>query len=209
MIYLYGASGHAKVVIEILQAQNLTDIAAIDEYKEGTVLNVAITHKAIPEKLKAGDQIIITIGNNHIRRRISEQRADMNYAKAIHPSCNMSPSASIGAGTVAMAGVSVNADTVVGEHVILNTNCCVDHDCKIGSYAHISPNAALAGNVEVGEGTQVGIGACVVQGIKIGKWVTIGAGAVIIEDVPDLAVVAGNPGRIIKYNSINAEKYEH
>lgn len=203
MIYLYGAGGHAKVIIEILQVQNLSDIVAIDEHKEGTVLNVPITHKSIPENLKAGAQVIIAIGNNEVRKRISEQRADVNYAKALHPSCNMSPSASIGAGTVAMAGVSVNADAAVGEHVILNTNCCVDHDCKIGSYAHISPNAALAGNVEVGEGSQVGIGACVLPGIKIGKWATIGAGAAVIEDVPDYAVVAGNPGRIIKYNSTN------
>ena len=62
---------------------------------------------------------------------------------------------------------------------------------------HISPNAALAGNVSVGEGTQIGIGAAVIQGIKIGKWVTVGAGAVIIKDIPDYAVVVGNPARIL------------
>jgi acetyltransferase EpsM len=55
--------------------------------------------------------------------------------------------------------------------------------------------------VFVGEGTQVGIGACVIQGVKIGKWATIGAGAVIINDVPDYAVVVGNPGKVIKFNS--------
>jgi acetyltransferase EpsM len=38
------------------------------------------------------------------------------------------------------------------------------------------------------------------QNIRIGKWVMIGAGAVIIRDVPDFAVVVGNPGRIIKIN---------
>jgi acetyltransferase EpsM len=73
-------------------------------------------------------------------------------------------------------------------------------DCKIGHFAHLSPGVALAGNVTVGEGTHVGIGSCVIQGITIGKWVTIGAGAVIIKDVPDYAVVVGNPGIIIKFN---------
>ena len=58
----------------------------------------------------------------------------------------------------------------------------------------------MAGNVAVGEGTQIGIGAAVIQGVTIGKWATIGAGAVIIEDVPDFAVVVGNPGRVIKMN---------
>jgi acetyltransferase EpsM len=37
--------------------------------------------------------------------------------------------------------------------------------------------------------------------VKIGKWATIGAGAVIINDVPDYAVVVGNPGKVIKFNS--------
>jgi acetyltransferase EpsM len=60
--------------------------------------------------------------------------------------------------------------------------------------------AALAGSVIVEEGSQIGINATIRQGIKIGKWVTIGAGAVIVKDVPDYAVVVGNPGRIIKYN---------
>jgi acetyltransferase EpsM len=70
----------------------------------------------------------------------------------------------------------------------------------VEDFVHISPNAALAGNVKVGEGTQIGIGACVMQNIRIGKWAIIGAGAVIIRDVPDYAVVVGNPGRVIKRN---------
>jgi acetyltransferase EpsM len=61
----------------------------------------------------------------------------------------------------------------------------------------------LAGNVTIGEGSHVGIGATVIQGITIGKWVTIGAGTVIIKDIPDYAVVVGNPGKIIKYNNEN------
>jgi acetyltransferase EpsM len=76
----------------------------------------------------------------------------------------------------------------------------VDHDCELGNFVHVSPNVALAGNVKVGEGTHLGIGSCVIQGIIIGKWATIGAGTVVITDVPDHAVIVGNPGRIIKYN---------
>jgi acetyltransferase EpsM len=70
----------------------------------------------------------------------------------------------------------------------------------LADYVRISPNSALAVSVSVGEGTHIGIGACVIQGIKIGKWTIIGAGAVIINDIPDNAVVVGNPGKIIKYN---------
>ena len=99
-----------------------------------------------------------------------------------------------------MPQVVVNADVTIGKHCILNSGSIIEHDCVLSDYVHISPNASLAGNVSVGEGTQIGIGASVIQGITIGKWVTIGAGAVIIEDVPDFAVVVGNPGRVIKMN---------
>jgi len=84
--------------------------------------------------------------------------------------------------------------------VIINTNASVDHDCKIHDFAHISPQVGLAGGVEIGEGTHIGIGACIIQNITIGKWATIGAGTVVLKNVPDYAVVVGNPGKIIKYN---------
>jgi acetyltransferase-like isoleucine patch superfamily enzyme len=56
--------------------------------------------------------------------------------------------------------------------------------------------------VIVGEGTHIGAGATVIPNIKIGKWCTIGAGSVILKDVPDYAVIYGNPGKVIKYNKI-------
>jgi acetyltransferase EpsM len=206
MIYLCGAGGHAKVVLEILEAQKLSTIEIIDEYKEGTVNDLPISGKSIPGKIEATDQVIIAIGNNQVRKYISEKYQSVKYINVIHPSSNVSPRVILGEGSVIMAGVSINADTIIGKHSILNTNCSVDHDNKIGSFVHISPNVALAGNVQVGDGTHIGIGACVIQGIRIGKWATIGAGAVIVKDIPDYAVVVGNPGKIIKYHSTNIEE---
>ena len=201
MIYLYGAGGHAKVILEILQAQQVHDVAVIDETKEGMLLDIPIVGTSVPENVTSADSLIIAIGNNSFRKHISATNSGLKYTTAIHPSSNISPRTIMGEGTAVMAGVSINADTMVGRHCILNTNCSVDHDCKIDDFVHISPNAALAGNVNVGEGTHVGISACVIQGIKIGKWAIVGAGAVVIDDVPDYAVVVGNPARVIKYIS--------
>ncbi len=88
---------------------------------------------------------------------------------------------------------------VLVNYVIINTGASVDHDNIIGDYCHISPQATLCGNVSVGEGTHIGAGAVVIPGIKIGKWAVIGAGSVIVRDVPDYAVVMGNPGKIKRY----------
>jgi len=200
-IFLYGASGHAKVICEILEAQNRIPYGLIDDNPKITsLLDYSVYNTLHQAAVKADDEFIISIGSNRIRKIVVQKLSGVKFTNAIHPSAIISPRSSIGQGTVVMANVSVNVHSTIGEHVILNTNCSIDHDCVVGNYVHISPNVALAGDVQVGEGTQIGIGASVKQCIRIGKWVMIGAGAVIIRDVPDYAVVVGNPGRIIKMN---------
>lgn len=200
ILYLYGASGHAKVVLEIAEKLNVTVGGLIDSNPNiKQLLNYPVFTEG---HFLHGDLdcCVISIGNNEARKIVSE-KLDVEFANLLHPSSNFSRRIEIAKGTVAMAGVTVNSSVSVGSHVILNTNCSIDHDCVIGDFVHISPNVALAGNIIVGEGSHVGVGACVIQGVKIGKWCTIGAGAVVIRDVPDYSVVVGNPGRVIKMNS--------
>ncbi|MBE0424769.1 MAG: acetyltransferase [Lutibacter sp.] len=200
MTYLYGASGHAKVIIEILEGTHKKIGGLVDENSAITSLMVYPVVEKVPGNFnKETDSFIISVGANAIRKKLVAG-LKLPFDIAIHPSANVSKSAKIGEGTVIMAGVSINADAKIGKHTILNTNCSVDHDCVIGDFVHLSPNVALAGDVTVEEGAHIGIGACVIQGIKIGKWATIGAGTVVIKDIPAFAVVVGNPGEIIKYH---------
>jgi sugar O-acyltransferase (sialic acid O-acetyltransferase NeuD family) len=203
MIYLYGASGHAKVIIETLELQQRKVGGLVDTNPEITTLLEYTVYQEIPNIFDyKKDFFIVSIGSNEIRKNIAI-KLPVKFSSAIHPSANLSKRTLIGEGTVVMAGVTINAVCEIGRHVVLNTNCSIDHDCVIGDFAHLSPNVALAGGVSIGEGTHVGIGASVIQGVKIGKWVTIGAGTVVLKEVPDFAVVVGNPGRIIKYNQSN------
>jgi sugar O-acyltransferase (sialic acid O-acetyltransferase NeuD family) len=200
-IFLYGAGGHAKVILELIEANKLLCAGIYDEYTgRKELLGYAISG-TLDDLYKQSDAtLIIAIGNNLIRRKLVHQLA-AEWGNVFHPSASISTRCTIGEGTVVMAGVSVNSEAIIGQHCIINTNSSIDHDCRIGDYVHISPNAALAGNVQVGEGTHIGIGAAIIQGVKIGRWVTVGAGSVIIRDIPDYAVVVGNPGRIIRMNN--------
>ena len=54
------------------------------------------------------------------------------------------------------------------------------------------------------KGAHVGLGANIIQGVTIGEHAVVGAGAVVLNDVPDHAVVVGNPAKIIRIN--DAEK---
>lgn len=52
----------------------------------------------------------------------------------------------------------------------------------------------------IGNNVSVGCHVAIIGDIKIGNNVTIGAGSVVVKDIPDNAVVVGNPAKIIKYN---------
>lgn len=195
MMYLFGASGHGKVIAEIAEHNNLKIEGFIDtDLNKSSLLEYTVFHKNPERPIEA----IIAIGNNEVRKRIVNEIRTFSYPSLIHPRANISSRSILGNGTVVMAGATINVDVNIGQHCIINTNASIDHDCIIEDFVHLSPNVALAGNVHIGEGTHVGIGACVIQGITIGKWVKIGAGAVIIRDIPDGCTVVGNPGRIIK-----------
>jgi acetyltransferase EpsM len=197
---IIGASGHGKVIIDMLQL-NQIPIEGVwdDDPTIGEVFMGFPVKGSVDTCVDAGtEHLIIAVGNNAIRKKIAARLSNTIFGVAIHPTAAVAPEVEIGPGTVVMANSSINTGSQVGSHVIINTNASVDHDCTIGDYVHISPQAGLAGGVEIGEGTHIGIGACVIQGIKIGKWCTLGAGAVIIRDVPDGATVVGNPGKVIK-----------
>lgn len=198
-MYLYGASGHAKVIIEILE---LNGIRVKGLFDDNPAIKELLAYSCFGPLLNPGevDELIISIGDNRLRKSISE-RFSINYGNAIHPAAKLSNRSQIGSGTVVMGNAIINTGTSVGKHVIINTSASIDHDCNIKDYVHISPNATMCGGVTIGEGAHIGAAAVIIQNIKVGKWVTIGAGSVIIADVPDYAVVVGNPGKIIKYHN--------
>lgn len=203
--YLFGASGHAKVVVDIVLSTAIAIKSIVDDNpKVPYLLGISVIHTKNFEQCDT-DQFIIAVGENTIRKKIVDNN-NFNYFKAVHADATVSEFATIDKGSVVMPQAVVNAEAKIGKHCIINSRSVVEHDCVLEDYVHVSPNASLAGNVTVGKGAHIGIGAAVIQGINIGKWVTIGAGTVVLSDVPDYAVVVGNPGRIIKYNAVVAER---
>ena len=196
---LYGASGHAKVILDICYKNSVPVTSILDDNKNIKFLN---DHKVfqLNEVKDSNESFIISVGDNKTRKKIVD-RNNFSYMSAIHPQAVIDSTSFIDFGSVVMAGVIINASTKIGKHGIINTSATVDHDCILEDFVHISPNATICGGINIGEGTQVGAGAVIIPNLKIGKWCKIGAGAVVITDVPDGATVVGNPGRIIKSNN--------
>ena len=188
--YLYGASGHGRVIKDIIEAEGgvvegfIDDNAALDVYD-----GLQVAHSA-----DGLSPVIVSVGVNATRKKIVE-KLKCEFGVAIHPTAIVSPSAEIGEGTVVMAGAIINAGAKIGKHCIINTGASVDHECVIGDFSHIAPQVALCGQVHVGEGTLMGVGSCVIPCVKIGDWCTVGAGAAVVKDVKDGETVVGVPAK--------------
>lgn len=191
-LVLFGASGHAKVVIDIVEREGQYRIVhLVDD-------NAALHGKAFFGYRVRGStdaflaaatarraRVLVSIGDNAVRARIARRlrAAGFELARAVHPGAQVGRGASIGAGTVVMAGAVVNSDAAIGENVIINTGATVDHDCVVGDGAHIAPGVRLCGGVQVGAGALVGVGSVATPGVRVGANVVIRAGSVLTENV--------------------------
>ena len=198
---LFGASGHAKVIVSILRSLDRNILELYDDNKNlhGRHLLGSLIKGCIADASNLADlPKFIAIGNNTVRRKISQQYKEEVWERLISPRAVVDSTAQVDEGTVIMPGVIINPDVKIGRHCIINTNSSIDHDCIMADYSQVSPGATLCGNVTVGECSYVGAGTVVKQGIMIGKNVMIGAGSVVVKDIPDNVMAYGSPARIIK-----------
>ena len=209
-IVIWGASGHALVVADIIQLSKTYQLIGyldnINPQRQHTIFNgkEILGGEEQLEILAAQgiNHMIIGFGNCEARLQLAEIARSKGFqlAIAIHPSAIIAPDVTIGPGSVIAAGAVINPGSHIGENVIINTSASVDHECVIGDGAHICPGVHLAGNVTIGRGTWVGIGSCVIDHITIGSSTLIGAGAVVVDDIPGHVVAYGNPAKVRKNN---------
>jgi len=201
-LYLYAASGHAKVVMDAAIKSGRFHIAGIlddnPRLKGERLLSYPILGgEEVLSTLDPAGEFIIAIGVAKDRIKVAERviRAGFSLATVVHPSAQIGLDVEISEGSVIFAGVVVNPATKIGRLAILNTSCSVDHDCVIGEAAHICPGVRLAGNVTIGAKCWIGVGTSVIEGISIGADTYVGAGAVVIDDLPAGVRVVGSPAK--------------
>ena len=208
-IFIFGASGHCKVILDVVEQEGLVSVAGLVDDR----LAVGAEHFGYPvlgstdalaalcaeHKVSRG---IVAIGDNFVRarvvRRIAELMPEFGFATAAHPSAQVARGAVFGPGTVLMPGAVLGSDCTVGAHCIMNTCAHLDHDGVMESYASLAPGVAAGGNCRIGPFAAVGIGASLAHGRTVGEHAVVGAGAVVLGDVPDREVWYGVPARFVR-----------
>jgi sugar O-acyltransferase (sialic acid O-acetyltransferase NeuD family) len=210
---VFGASGHGKVIADILEKCNVTIHGFVDDDPTkwgqeffGYPIHGGIEYLDTVDKAKF--EVFVAIGDNETRRKIAgELRArSARFGKAVHPSAQIGKNVIVGNGTVVMANAVINADAVVGEHCIVNTASSVGHDNRVADFVHVSSGVRLGGNVTVGELSWIGLGSVVINNVTIGANTIIGAGSVVIRDAEQSGIYIGNPARLLKTTSLSFQR---
>ena len=106
----------------------------------------------------------------------------------------------------------------IGDNFYMNAGCHMQGDITIGRDVMIGPKTVIWGRdhgisreklirkqehnkkpIFIGDDVWIGANVTILKGIHIGNGAVIGAGSVVIKDIPEYAIAAGNPVKIIKY----------
>lgn len=203
-IILIGTDPTARIALDVFAAQNQVVLGILenDPDREVKELNdVGVFAQLDSEDARTvmqGESVeyFVAVGSNGERKEAYEKMAGIAKkpsANAHHPAAVISPYAKMGFGTLANAGVVVNANAEVGDQTLLHSRVVVEVGAKIGIYCNLNAGVVVGGNAVLEDEVFVGTGAIIHPGVTIGKGAMIGAGSVVLRDVEEGSVVHGNP----------------
>jgi sugar O-acyltransferase (sialic acid O-acetyltransferase NeuD family) len=208
---LWGSTGHAKVLADVIKLNEGQVIAVCDNDPNAQPSLPGIPLLYGYEGLTAwmseqrslrsvGAALAIGGRRGADREELGRDLEALGFSLPclIHPSAVVSGSAVLGEGSQVLAAAVLAPEASLGRVCIVNNGANVDHECTLGDGVHVAPGAVLCGSVSVGDNAMIGAGAVVLPRLKIGKDAIVGAGSVVTDHVGEGCIIAGNPAKPIQ-----------
>ena len=201
-VILVGAGMHGRVVRDLCRDAGIEVAGFLDDFTPpGTRIDdvevLGPLQRLQDAQLLQSRRFIVTIGNNIARQTIADRIESSGGSLAIvsHPNCVISPTATIGLGTVLVGAIMVFSRAQIGKNVLVDPDVTVGADAIIADSAYIAPGVHLGARARIGQQAFVGLGAVILPDIVIGRLSIVGAGAMVHRDVADETLVVGNPAK--------------
>lgn len=204
--YIGAAEKKTPVKVYVNEREPI-DYGSAQVFGEGRSKTVFGDWRDLGPILEANADKIADLVVENDRRNSAIPLLDMKNINArIEPGAIIREQVTIGDSAVIMMGAVINIGAVIGPGTMIDIGAILGGRATVGKNCHIGAGAVLAGVIEpasatpviVEDGVLVGANAVVIEGVHVGKNAVVAAGAVVIEDVPENAVVAGCPARVIK-----------
>ena len=163
-LLIYGSGDFSPTVIELVRACGHEAVGSIDDFcQEPEILGgLEAVQRSHPPRDYG---IALAIGYKDLPGRwaayLRARAAGYSAPVLIHPRAYVAASASVGTGSMVMAGAVVDVRAKIGETSVIWPGACVNHDAEIGANCFVSPNATLCGFVQLGANSFVGAGAAI------------------------------------------------
>ena len=197
-LMIIGAGGHGRVVADVVRKEGLyTEIAFLDDAVPAGFAYPCLGKVMEFEKYAKDYDVFVAIGNNRIRRKITETVKSQggHLVTIVSPDAVIGSGVTVGVGSVVLPRAVVNTGTRIGDGVIINTASALDHDCVVGNFSHIAVGAHLSGSVHIGENTWMDAGAVAQANVHICNDCKVCVGSAVNCDLEEPGIYAGVPAK--------------
>lgn len=196
-VAIFGTGGMGREVADLCLSMTGTEFVFVRDEPSGPIDGIEVI---APTELSANDGIVFAVGSSRDRRMLSERFPGQPVSTVISRTAIISPSATVGEGSVVCDYSVINNGATIGRHFQANVFSQVSHDCVIGDYVTFSPRVSCNGWVCIEDDVFIGAAAVIRNGsadrrLTIGRGAVIGMGAVVTGDVRPMSKVFGVPAK--------------